>query len=273
MHLYQAKGKKLEGRVREESLTGKAHFFERLAKEAAVVKTSRHADTVVLDPIHSRRMVVPKDYVWSALVDQQDKIRLLIDPASEYAVAAANALQRAWLQAVIDAFDADAKGGEDGSTAVTFASEAAGDETFGTTATTANVLKLKKDLDLKDVPLEDRYLICRPAFITSLLANATAPIASSSDYNTIKALVMGELNTWVGFEWTMSTQMNVSSGVIYKNFVWHKDAMGVAVNKDINARLSERADKDYAIQAYSCMTMGATRIQGEGVVRFTFDET
>lgn len=271
-HLYQAKGKKLDGRVREESLTGKAHFFERLAKEAAVVKASRHADTVVLDPIHSRRMVVPKDYVWSTIADQQDKIRLLIDINSEYAVAAAYALQRAWLQAVIDAFDADAKGGEDGSTAVTFASEAAGDNDFSAAAvTTPNILTVKKNLDIKDVPMDGRYIICHPTVITQLLAASTAPIAASSDYNSIKALVTGELNTWVGFEWITSTQMNEAVATEPKNFAWHKDSMGVAVNKDIMARLSERADKDYAIQSYACLTMGATRIQGEGVVRFQSD--
>jgi len=123
IHLYQQKGSKLRDRTRVEPLLGKAHFFERLSSEAAVVKSSRHADTVLLDPVHSRRMVVPLDYVWNALTDQQDKVRTLINPESEYAIAAANALQRAYDVAVITAFAADAKGGEDGSTAVTFASD------------------------------------------------------------------------------------------------------------------------------------------------------
>lgn len=272
LHLYQVQKNILRGKLREESLVGKAHFFERLAKEAAVIKTSRHADTVLLDPIHSRRMVVPKDYVWNALVDQQDKIRLLIDANSEYAIAAAYALNRAFNQAIIDSFDADAAGGESGGTAVTFASEAAGDNDFSAAAiTTANILTVKKQLDIKDVPMEDRYMVVHPTVITQLLANSTAPIVSSSDYNSIKALVQGELNTWVGFMWITSTQLNEAVATEPKNFAWHKDSMGIAVNKDIMARLSERPDKDYAVQSYACMTMGSTRIQGEGVVRFQTD--
>lgn len=274
IQLYQQKPSKLRGKVREESLTGKAHFFERLASEAAVKKTARHADTVMLDPIHSRRMVIPVDYVWNALVDQQDKIRQLIDPNSEYAIAAANALRRAFDLEIFAAFTADAKGGEDGSTAVTFASEAALDTTFVSAAlTTPNILTVKKALDLQEVPPEDRYLVYHPAAVEQLLKASTAPTASSADYNTIKALVEGSLNTWVGFSWVMSTIGPVTTGDATRPFcfAWHKEAMGVAVNKDISARLSERPDKDYAVQSYASMTMGATRIQGPGVVRFSID--
>ena len=47
--------------------------------------------------------------------------------------------------------------------------------------------------------------------------------------------------------------------------------MGAAVAKEIMARLTERADKDYATQSYACMTIGATRIQGPGVYRQLMD--
>src|SRR5688572_8465474 len=169
-HLFQQKGSRLRGTFREETIVGKAHFYERLAAEAAVQKFARHADTVVLDPIHSRRMVVPTDWVWNALVDQQDKIRLLIDPNSEYAIAAANALQRAQDDIYIAAFAADAAAGEAGATAVTFASETALDTTFTSAAlTTPNILTVKKALDVGEVPDEDRYLLYHPAAVEQLL--------------------------------------------------------------------------------------------------------
>jgi hypothetical protein len=214
------------------------------------------------------------DYVWNALVDQQDKIRLLIDPNSEYAIAAAAALRRAWDDEVMGAFAADSKGGEDGSTTVTFASEGALDTTFvGAALTTPNILTVKKALDLKFVPSEDRYLLYHPAAMEQLLKASTAPIASNSDYNTVKALVDGSLNTWVGFKWIMNARVPLTTGDATRPycFAWHRDAMGIVVGKDIMARLSERPDKDYAIQSYACMTMGATRVQGEGVVRFSID--
>ena len=273
-HLFQQKEARLSGTFREESLTGKAHFFERLGTEEAVLKSARHADTVTLDPAHSRRMVVPSDYVWNALVDQQDKIRLLIDPNSEYAVQAANALRRAQDDLYLAAFAADAAGGESGATAVTFASETALDTTFvGSALTTPNILTVKKALDLQEADLEDRYIVYHPAAMEQLLKASTAPIAASSDYNAIKSLVQGSMDTWVGFKWIMSNRTPLTAGDATRPycFAWQKNAMGAARAKEIMARLSERADKDYAVQTYACMTIGATRIQGAGVVRFSID--
>jgi len=278
-HLYQQVGSKLRGKTREETLTGKAHFWERLAQTPAVLKSTRHADTIMLDPQHSRRMVVPGDYVWNALVDQQDKIRLLIDPNSEYAILAARALQLAFDDAVIAAFTADAATGEAGGTAVTFANDYNGTRSstngdFDVSAaaiTTPNVMTVKKDMDENEVDSDGRYWIACPAVFSQLLSGSTLPLAASSDYNSIKALVQGDLNTWCGFQWIMSNRLPVAASTDYYTYAWHKSAMGVVIGKDITARLSERADKDYAVQSYACMTMGATRIQGEGVVRVRVD--
>ena len=59
----------------------------------------------------------------------------------------------------------------------------------------------------------------------------------------------------------------------FYGYAWQKNAMGIAVAKEITARLSERPDKDYAVQTYACGTWGATRIQGPGVVRFKISTT
>lgn len=278
-HLFQQKGSKLRGKTREETLTGKAHFYERIASTAAVLKSTRHADTILLDPIHSRRMVVPSDYTWNALVDQQDKIRLLIDPNSEYAIAAARAMQRTYDDLIITAFTADAATGESGGTAVTFANDwsvtrsaTEGDPDYsGAAITTPNVMAVKKMMDEEEVDSDGRYWVAIPAVFSQLLSASTLPIAASSDYNSIKALVQGELNTWCGFEWIMSNRLPVAAATDYYTFAWQKNSMGMVIGKDIMARLSERADKDYAVQSYACMTAGAARIQGEGVVRIRVD--
>jgi hypothetical protein len=277
--LYQQKGSRLRGKTREDTLVGKAYFYERLAPLAAQLKSTRHGDTILLDPQHSRRMVVPGDYVWNALVDQQDKIRLLIDPNSEYAIMAAHALQLAYDDAIITAFTADAATGESGSTAVTFANDfngtrsgTNGDFDFTAAAlTTPNVMTVKKDLDENEVDADDRYWVAIPAVFSQLLSASAAPIAASSDYNSIKALVQGAIDTWCGFQWILSNRLPLVSGTLFYTFAWHKASMGVAVGKDITARLSERPDKDYAVQSYASLTMGATRIQGEGVIRVKVD--
>ena len=155
---------------------------------------------------------------------------------------------------------------------MTFASETALDTTFTSAAlTTPNILTVKKALDVGEVPDEDRYLLYHPAAVEQLLKASAAPIAASSDYNSIKALVQGELDTWVGFKWIKSMRTGEAAATQPYCFAWHKNAMGAVIGKEIMARLTERPDKDYAVQSYACMTMGATRIQGAGVVRFTID--
>lgn len=271
-HLFQQKGSKLRGLVREESLKGKAHFFERLAAEDAVELVARHADTPQLDPAHSRRMVVPKDYAWSAKVWDPDKLRHLISAASEYAIAASSALNRSLDRAILTAFDADAAGGESGTSAITFASEAAADtDPSAAAVTTANILALKKALDVQEVPMEDRYIVVHPAVVTQLLGATSAPLAASSDYNTVKALVQGDLDTWVGFKWIQSTLVPVAAGTDVYCYAWHKSAIGLAINAEITGRMSELPGKNYSTQVYARGTFGATRILGNGVCRMRID--
>ncbi len=64
-------------------------MFDQVGKTTAQLRTSRHADTPQLDTPHSRRRVSLADYEWADLIDNADKVRLLIDPTSSYAKAAA----------------------------------------------------------------------------------------------------------------------------------------------------------------------------------------
>ncbi len=269
--LYQQNGSKLKGKVREETLVGKQHFFERLAATAAVKRTTRHADTPQVDSPHSRRMVSASDFEWADLIDQQDKLKMLIDPQSDYAINAAKALGRAYDDEVIAAFDGNAFSGETGATSVAFGSDGTADKDFSAAALLINdLLTLKKELDDEDVDDEGRYIIVAPSMLHQWLRKVEV---SSADYNSIKALVKGELNSFMGFEWIRSTRLPSPAANMRYGFAWHRDSMGIAVSKDITTRIDERADKSYATQVYACMTMGATRVQGAGVVRFKVDET
>lgn len=274
--LYQQMASKLRGKFREEAVNGNVHYFERLGAVSAVKKTTRHADTPLLDSPHSRRMVSMSDYEWADLVDQYtDKIRLLISPESEYAKNGAMALNRAYDDEAILAFDGTAYSGVSGGTTVAFASDnPAGDEDFsGAALTTGNVAKIKQDLDGKDVPADGRSLIISPAGLYQLLKQTTAGTVVSSDYNTVKSLVRGEVDTWLGFNFITSTRLPIPASNKRYGYAWHKDSMGMAMGKDITTKISERPDKSFAVQVYLCGTYGATRIQGEGVVRFKIDET
>ena len=48
--------------------------------------------------------------------------------------------------------------------------------------------------------------------------------------------------------------------------------MGLALGKDIQTKISERADKNYSTQVYLCMTIGATRVEDEKVLEIACTE-
>ena len=82
--LSQQMGSLLRDKVRVESVVGKNAFFDQVGSVTAVEKTSRHSDTPQIDTPHARRRVSLADYEFADLIDQQDKVRLLIDPTSSY---------------------------------------------------------------------------------------------------------------------------------------------------------------------------------------------
>src|SRR5262245_62205782 len=115
-HLVQQKGSRLRRAVRVESVTGKNAFFEQIGQTAARQRTSRHSDTPRMDTPHLRRRVSLLDFDWADLIDQEDQVRLLIDPASPYAQAASWAMGRAMDDEIIRAADGVAFTGESGGT-------------------------------------------------------------------------------------------------------------------------------------------------------------
>ena len=114
--LSQQKGSLLRDKVRLESVTGKNAFFDQIGSVTATVRSTRHSNTPQADTPHSRRRVSLADYEFADLIDQQDKVRLLIDPTSSYAQAAAMAMGRAMDDVIIAAATGTAFTGETGAT-------------------------------------------------------------------------------------------------------------------------------------------------------------
>lgn len=112
--LSQQMGSKLRGAVSEESVTGEKAFFDQIGSAVAQIKTSRHADTPLMETPHARRQVSIDTYEYADLIDDADKVRMLIDPTSTYARAAAAAIGRAMDDAIITAATGTAKTGASG---------------------------------------------------------------------------------------------------------------------------------------------------------------
>tara|TARA_R100001460_G_scaffold9939_3_gene23616 strand:+ start:205 stop:531 length:327 start_codon:yes stop_codon:yes gene_type:complete len=83
--LSQQMGSLLRNAVDVETINGEKAFFDQVGQAAAVQKTTRNSDTPVMETPHARRQVSLKDFEYADLIDDQDKIRMLIDPTSTYA--------------------------------------------------------------------------------------------------------------------------------------------------------------------------------------------
>jgi hypothetical protein len=269
--LSQQMGSLLRNAVDVETVNGEKAFFDQVGSAAAVLRTTRHADTPLIDTPHSRRMVTLSDYEYADLIDDQDKVRLLVDPTSTYARAAAAAMGRAMDDVIISAALGSSKTGKDGSTTTAFdtsnnqiAAGAAG-------LTLAKLIEAKEILDSGDVdPSIPRYIAVSPKQISDLLNSTTV---TSSDFNTVKALAMGEINSFVGFNFIVTNRLGVDGSSNRRVFAWAMDGIKAAIGKEPTARIDERADKSYATQIYYCMTLGATRMEEKKVVEVLCSES
>ena len=271
--LSQQMGSKLRSSVDEESVVGKNAFFEQIDSTAAVLRTSRHGDTPQIDTPHSRRRVSLADYEWGDLIDDSDKIRALVNPTSAYARNAAAAMNRAMDDVIITAMNASASTGVAGGTSTALPSTqkfATSDQSDGLTV--AKLLAAKKKFDDNDIdPSRKRYIVCGPQQISDLL-NTTE--VKSSDYNTVKALAQGDINSFLGFEFIMSTRLSMDATNTDDRlvFAYTNDAIKLAIGSDIKANISERADKSYSTQVYYAMSLGAVRMEEKAVYQIPCHE-
>ena len=263
--LSQQMGSLLRDAVRNESVTGKDAYFDQIGKVTAILKTSRHSDTPQIDTPHSRRRVSLADYEFADLIDQQDKVRLLIDPTSSYAKAAAYAMGRAMDDVIIAAALGSANTGVSGGTAVSLpAGNIVAAALGGTGMNIEKLASAKNILDSGDVdPSIKRHIIVSPTEIQDLLNNTTV---TSSDFNTVKALVQGEIDSFMGFKFHVSNRLVDNAAGNTQCIAFAEDGILLGVGKDVTARIDERSDKSYATQVYYCQTIGATRMEEAKVV-------
>lgn len=285
-HLSQQKGSKLRGAVRVESVQGDSRFFDRIGKAAAVVRTTRHGDTPIMDTPHSRRMVTLTDYHYGDMVDDQDKVRTLNDPTNDYSQAAIWALGRSMDQVLVAAASGNAYGGVAGATPVALpatqklasVSAGAGDE--------LNVQALRRAariLDGNNVdPSEPRFCAFNAYQKEALLGQTEV---TSADFNTVRALVMGEINTFMGFKFIHTEELveqdsalafDQSTGAVGsgsgaalgydKVLVWAKMGLLLGIGKDITAEIGKDPGKQFNTRVYAKMGIGGTRMEEEKVV-------
>lgn len=264
--LLQQCGSKLRDCLSVDSYTGKAaKAVEQIGAVTAQKRTTRHGDTPLISTPHDARWVFPTDYEWADMIDDQDKLRMIIDPTSPYAINGAYALGRAMDDLIIEAAFADAKTGENGTTTTSF--DTANQQiAAGAAGLTIAKLREAKEILLSnevDVDMDELYMAVTAKQLTDLLATTEV---TSSDYNTVKALVQGQVDTFMGFKFKHTERLGVDGSSNRRVIAWAKSGMHLGIWNDINGRISERDDKSYATQVYVKGTFGATRVEEGKVV-------
>lgn len=279
---FQQKISRLRPWVRVEPQNAEFDFHDRVGPTDVSEITTRHGDTPLIETPHDRRRVALRDFDWADLIDRKDKVRMLADPTAPYTQNAVMAFGRKMDDLLIEAAFATAYTDKTGQTPVTFPATASYvipvnyHDAGGTGNTNLTVDKLRRAryvLDKDEAANDDEadlVIVVDPSQIQSLLTQTSV---TSADYNQVKALVQGEVDTYMGFKFIKSNRLAVDGSSYRKVIVFERQGLLLAVGDDITVRVSERDDKRYSVQPYVAMSVGATRMWEEKVRQILCDES
>ena len=278
--LSQQEGSMLEMAVDvENDLTGDAFFFEQMGSVEARDKTVRFQESPQMDTPHRRRMVTPNDADWGDFIDKIDKVKMLISPESKYIKQSIYAMGRKIDDHIIAAATGTAMTGKNGATPIVLPSTQKLNVTVGGSgsSTGMNVAKLiaakslfgKNEVNIK-APDNKLYFVHSQQQLDDLLAVTQT---TSTDYAAIKALVNGEITYFMGFEFINIERLGLDGDDIRTCFAFAKSGIGLGKWADIQTEVGKRSDRSYAWYAYTCMSVGATRLEEKKVVEIPCDES
>jgi len=289
--LLQQKPSKFRSAVRVESQQGEEAFWDQIGAQVMQEVSVRYGDSPQNDTPHSRRRVTLRSFDQGDFIDTFDKVKLLIDPSSSYLTAFTYAANRQTDDVLIGrtaeftvddvtvngGFFGTAYTGKQGTTTVAFPSDNQIDVDFSTSGTTSNhtINKLIEARRLllslhNDPELETWYHAIAASQLASLLKTTQV---TSSDYNSVKALVRGELDTYLGFKFIHSERLLKDSSGYRRLPVWVKSGMLLSIGKDITTQIAPRPDKKFNWYAYILIMLGCTRMQENKVIEIKADET
>ena len=285
--LSQQKPSLIRMACRTEPVTGDKMYVERLGPKDAQPRGARHGETPISDADHTRRQLTIIDYVVPAdIIDKPDRLKMLIDPQSPYAQNQAFSLNRQIDDVIITALGGSSFGGHTGGTTITYyavgecriinsdgAIVAAGTIHSGATETALTIAKLLTCKELLDnATIDDsrqRYFLTNPHNINQLM-NTTE--VKSVDYNTVKALAQGQVDTFMGFKFIKSTRLATGADTAAtRSFAFAQDAIVLGVQNEPQVSIDVRPDLLNSTQIFSTLGIGATRVEGPAVVSIELD--
>jgi len=291
MMLLQQQGSRLRSAVTEYGFTGKAaSMAEQFGNVAPVRNQSRHSDTPLISTPQDKRWIYPNDYDWADLIDNQDKLRMLIDPSGPYTMAGAWAMGRAIDDEIIAGFFGSNNTGENGTSATgtlysyNSNSQSVAATTGAASATGLNIAKLRaaKKLLLQsevDIDNEQLFMAITAKQHDDLLNEAQAV---SLDYNNQPVLVNGKISAFMGFNFIHSER--IPGGASFNSTIntgltsadsdgsyvtgtrwmvpcWAKSGVALGIWNDVQTSVDRRPDKRNSWQVYVTGTFGGARLE------------
>jgi N4-gp56 family major capsid protein len=260
---YQAKAQLVGATRQRKGVEGEVVKFPKVGKGAATLRVPQ-TDVTPLNVDFSQVTATLEDWNAAEYSDIFMQQKVNFDERQELVQVLSNAIGRRQDQLIIDALTASGT-----SLAVT--------NDIGGTDTNLNVDKLreaKKLMDKNNVPPQDRHMVIHANSLASLLGDQEA---TSVDYNSIKALVSGEINTYLGFKFHVlgdRTEGGLAIDGSNDRTIWafHKDAVGYAEGIAPRTEINYVPEKtSYLVNTILSAT--AVAIDAEGIVQLTCRES
>lgn len=270
-HAYQGmQTLRMCARIRN-NVVGDQYKFRLMGKGLATERGAPSSDVVPMNISHSLPTAYLTNWDASEYTDIYDQSTVNFQEVQELSKTIAGALGRRDDQLIVDAlgtptFSATPTAGQGGLVGTDIGGVGSG----------LNVAKLRaaaKFLNKNEIPEMDRYILVNEEALDALLAETEV---TSADYNTVRALVNGGLDTFMGFKFMRIGSRTEGglpiSGGVRDLYVWHKDAVGHAVGIDFSTRVDWSVDKKSWLSTGS-LKAGAVAIDPEGIVKIQCTES
>jgi len=251
----------LAGLTRERTnVEGNQVKFPKIGKGTATVRVPQ-TDVTPLNVSYSQVTASMSDYIAAEYSDIFNQQKVNFDERRELVQVVGNAIGRRMDQLVIDALNASA-------TTLTVAT------TIGGAGTNMNIEKLietKKLMDANNVPSEGRTMIIHANNLAGMLGETEI---TSADFATVKALVSGEVDTFMGFKFVTLGDRDEGGLPLPSTrtcFAFQRDAIGMGIGMNQRSEINYVPEKTSFLVS-SMFSAGAIAIDDEGIVKISCTE-
>ena len=260
---YQGMAKLVPAVRQRRGVEGSTVKFPKVGKGVATIRVPQ-TDVTPLNVGFSSVTLTLADYNAAEYSDIFSSQKVNFDERQELVQVVANAMGRRQDQMILDALAAS-------STSLTVSNDIGGSDS------NMNITKLreaKRLMDKNNVPPDGRNIIIHANGLANLLSETSV---TSSDFNSVKALVQGELNTYLGFTFHVLGDRSEGGLVIDGSldrscFAFHKDAVGYGEGIAMRTEINYVAEKTSWL-VNEIFSAGAIAIDDEGIVKITCRET